>query len=221
MTLLRSLCLTMFMTLAIQPLAPSGHAMTVLAVELPQLVQTSELVLQGKIVDVQNRDRSKDGQGVWTEFTLEIHDVWKGDKVLEVSPARVADPRTGTKRFTWAHPGGLRADGMMVTVPGMPAFTVGEEVVVALEKTARGHVICGGPQGKWSVVTDKSGKKTVVRAMPDVQFLSQNHQTGAVAPGAAPVSATKTLAAFKAEVLAAQKAAPAPAVAPIPVQKIK
>ena len=221
MTLFRSLCLTILLTLAIQPLALPVHAMTVLAVELPQLVQTSELVLHGKIVDVKNRDRSKDGQGVWTEFTLEIIDAWTGQGVVDVSPARTTDPRTGAKRFTWAHPGGLRADGMMVTVPGMPAFAVGEEVVVALEKTAQGHVICGGPQGKWKVEADKSGKKTVVRAMTDVQFLSQNRQTGAVAPAAAPASAAKSLAAFKADVLAAQKAAPAPAVAPIPVQKIK
>lgn len=192
-----------------------AHAMTVLAVELPQLVQASELVLHGKIVSVQSRDRRDAGQGVWTEFTLEITDAWKGDEVLKVTPARVG------KRFTWAHPGGLRSDGLMVSVPGMPAFVVGEEVVVALEKTSQGYVICGGPQGKWTVQTDKLGKKTVVRAMPDVHFLVQDRQTGAVAPGNAPIQAPRTLQAFKTDILAALKAAPVPAVAPIPVHRVK
>ncbi len=195
--------------------AAPAHAMTVLAVELPQLVQTSELVLHGKIVAVQSRDRRAEGRGVWTEFTLEIAEVWKGEGVLSVSPARVG------KRFTWAHPGGLRTDGLMVSVPGMPQFAVGEEVVVALEKTAQGYTICGGPQGKWTVQTDKAGKKSVAREMPDVHFLAQNHQTGAVTASAPPSQAVKTLAEFKADVLAAIKAAPAPAVAPIPVQRVK
>ncbi len=191
------------------------QAMTVLAVDLPQLVQTSELVLHGKIVAVQNRDRRAAGQGVWTEFTLEINDVWKGDAVLKVSPARVG------KRLTWAHPGGLRTDGLMVTMPGMPQFAVGEEVVVALEKTAQGYTVCGGPQGKWQVQTDKAGRKTVVRQLADVHFLAQNQQTGAVAPIAPPTQTAKALADFKADVLAAQKTAPPPAVAPIPVQRVK
>ncbi len=196
-------------------LAPPAQAMTVLAVDLPQLVQTSELVLHGKVVAVQSRDRRADGHGVWTEMTLEVTDAWKGGEVLKVSPARVG------KRFTWAHPGGLRSDGLMVSVPGMPAFAVGEEVVVALEKTAQGYVTCGGPQGKWTVQTDKQGKQTVRREMPDVHFLLQNRQTGAVAPTNPPVANAKTLAEFKADVLAAQKAAPLPVVAPIPVQRVK
>ncbi len=209
------LLLASLLTVAALPLAVPAQAMTVLAVELPQLVQTSELVLHGKVVAVQSRDRRADGHGVWTEFTLEIADTWKGDEVLKVSPARVG------KRFTWAHPGGLRSDGLMVSVPGMPSFAVGEEVVVALEKTAQGYVVCGGPQGKWSVQTDKQGKKTVQRDMPDVHFLTQSRQTGAVTPGAAPLQPMKLLADFKADVLAAQKAAPQPAVAPIPVHRVK
>lgn len=197
------------------PLANPAQAMTVLAVELPQLVQTSELVLHGKVVSVQNRDRRANGQGVWTEFTLEVADAWKGEEVLKVSPARAG------KRFTWAHPGGLRTDGLVVSVPGMPSFAVGDEVVVALEKTAQGYVTCGGPQGKWTVHTDKQGTKTVVRDMPDVHFVAQNRQTGALTPGAAPAQVAKTLAAFKAEVLAAQKATPQPVAPPIPVHRVK
>lgn len=197
------------------PVAQPAHAMTVLAVQLPQLVQASELVLHGKIVAVQSKDRRAAGQGVWTEFTLEVEEAWKGDGVLQVSPLRQG------KRFTWAHPGGLRTDGLMVSVPGMPSFAVGEEVVVALEKTAAGYVVCGGPQGKWSVQSDKAGKKTVLRDMPDVHFLAANPQTGAVSPTSAPVQAPRTLAQFKGDVLAAVKSAPAPAVAPIPVQRVK
>ncbi len=215
MTKFRFVFTVLLAVLTTAPLALPARAMTVLAVDLPQLVQTSELVLHGKIVSVKTRDQHAQGRGVWTEFTLDVTEAWKGEEVLKVTQAR------GTKQFTWAHPGGLRSDGMMVSVPGMPAFQVGEEVVVALEKTAQGYTVCGGPQGKWNVQTDKLGKKTIVRDMPDVHFLAQNRQTGAVTPVAAPQQGAKLLADFKADVLAAQKAAPQPAVAPIPVHRVK
>ena len=189
-----------------------AHAMTVLAVDLKQLVQTSELVLHGKVVAVTNRDRTKDGQGVWTEFTLEVIDAWKGDILLKST--------RGKRQFSWAHPGGTRGDGYVVSVPGMPVFQVGEEVVVALEKTSVGHVICGGPQGKWSVRTDAAGKKTVLREMSDVQFLTRDPQTGSMAAGHAPAQSLRTLAELKADVLAAQTV-PAGTPAPIPVHRVK
>lgn len=195
-------------SLSVHP--PTAQAMTVLAVDFKTLVQASELVLHGKIVAIESRDRRAEGRGVWTEFTMEIADVWKGAEVLK--PA--------TKRFTWAHPGGLRTDGLMVAVPGMPTFTLGEEVVVGLEKTSQGHVVVGGPQGKWTVKTDAQGKKTVVREMPDVQFLARDAQTGNVKTAPAPLLPTRTLAEFQADVLAALKAPPTTAL-PVPVHRVK
>lgn len=204
--------LSLLVSLALPALR--AEAMTVLAVDLSGLVQTSELVLHGTVVAVENRDRRAEGKGVWTAFTLEVAAVWKGEAAFKVSPARAG------KRLTWAHPGGTRTDGLVVSVPGMPTFAVGEEVVVALEKTAHGYVICGGPQGKWSVRTDKAGKKTVTREMPDVQFLAPSAASGTLGPAPTPPQAARTLAEFKADVEKAQKS-PAQTPAPIPVQRLK
>lgn len=187
--------------------------MTVLAVDLKQLVSASELVLHGRIVAVENRDRVKEGKGVWTEYTLDVTEAWKGEMLVKSVH--------GKQRFTWAHPGGTRGDGYVVAVPGMPSLAVGEEVIVALEKTSAGHVICGGPQGKWSVRTDTVGKKSVVREMPDVQFLAADPRTGAMTASAAPLQPLRTLTEFKADVMAAQKAASAQGPTPIPVHRVK
>lgn len=134
-------------------------AMTVLYADLPELVRASSLVLHGKVVDTQVVDRRKEGRGVWTEFTLSVIDVWKGDR-KQVGPL-----------FKWRHIGGTTPDGLTLHVPGMPTFRPGEETVVLLESHSQGHVVAGATQGKFLVHKDKQGKKVAVRDLGGVNLV--------------------------------------------------
>lgn len=167
--------------------APAS-AMTVLQVDLKALVTTADVVLYGKVAGTRVLDRRKDGRGVWTEISLDVAEVWKGD-------ARLAG-----KRFAWMHVGGTTADGITVHVPGMPTFAAGEETVVILEKNSESHVVSGGPQGKFAVKTLPTGQKTVTRELPDVHFVRRDPQTGAMQAAPKAVAIVRTLNEFRAEV---------------------
>jgi len=173
--------------------AASAHpapalAMTVLQVDVKQLVTTADLVLHGTISRVQVLDRRREGRGVWTEFTLNVAEVWKGDA-----------KKVGST-FGWRHVGGTTADGMTVAVPGMPAFVVGEETVVILEKTNDNWVVSGGPQGKYTVSRDRAGRKTVLRDAQDVYYLRKDPATGSTHPAPKQVQIVRFLGEFRDEV---------------------
>ena len=169
--------------------ARPAAAMTVLIVDLKTLVAESALVLHGGIEKVTPIDRRKEGRGIWTEFTLKVADVWKGDARLQ-----------GTS-FAWRHVGGTAADGMTVAVPGMPGFAVGEEVVVVLEKTSESWVVSGGPQGKFSVAKDRLGRRVVTRDIHDVAGLQRDPATGRLREAPKPVAVSRFLEDFRGEIL--------------------
>jgi hypothetical protein len=173
-----------------------AHAMTVLQVDLKTMVGVADLVLQGTIAATKVLDRRAEGRGVWTEYTLDVAEVWKGD-------ARLAG-----KPFAWRHIGGTTADGRTVSVPGMPTFRPGEEVVVILEKTSQGHVVSGGPQGKFAVFKDASGKKIVTRDLSEAHLVRHDPATGRVVEGDKAAAITRPLAEMRAEVLAYVAAKP-------------
>lgn len=170
-------------------LAEPAEAMTVLAVDLKALVTTADQVLYGRVAAVRTLDLRKQGRGVWTEFDLEVKEVWKGDQ------------RFAGKKFSWRHVGGTTADGLTVAVPGMPTFAVGEETIVVLERHSEGHVVSGGPQGKFSVKVGPQGQRTVIREMPDVHMLARDAASGQLRPAPKQVSLVRSLGEFKAEVL--------------------
>mgnify|MGYP007046958390 CR=1 FL=1 len=197
--------------------AVNAHAMTVLYGELPDLVRASELVLHGKISDVQVVDRRKEGRGVWTEFTLAVLDVWKGDR------------KTVGTVFRWRHIGGSTADGMTLHVPGMPTFVAGEETVVLLERHSEGHVLTGATQGKFFVTADKKGAKFASRSFGGVNLVSRgaNGRLSSVRSGGAegdhshllpPPEAPQPIAALRDAIVAWVKADSQKAMKPAPIQ---
>lgn len=174
---------------ALVAVAAPASAMTVLQVDLKALITTADQVLYGTIAGTKVIDRRKEGRGVWTEISLDVKEVWKGD-------ARLA-----SKRFSWLHVGGTTPDGITVAVPGMPGFVAGEETVVVLEKNTESYVISGGPQGKFNVKLNSVGQKTVTRDMPDVNFIRQDPQSGKMQQAPRQVQIVRTLNEFRAEVL--------------------
>ncbi len=187
--------------------APPAHAMTVLQVDLKQLVSTADLVLYGTVARTQVLDRRKDDRGVWTEFTLTVREVWKGDA-----------SKPGAS-FVWRHVGGTTADGMTVAVPGMPTFQAGEDVVVILEKTADSWVISGGPQGKFSIQKDKAGHATVRRDLLDA-YMVQRDPSGRLVQAPQATKITSAFKDFRTEVLGyVADAAKAKALKTAPIRK--
>lgn len=194
-------------SLALSPTA--ADAMTVLRVGLPDLVKTSELVLHAKVVSTRVHDRRAQGLAVFTENTLQIIEVYKGD------------PKRLGKTFAWEMLGGT-AGGLTWSMPGMPTFTAGEEVVVLLEKHAKGYTLTGAPQGKFSVTRDAKGIARVQRRFGDVHFVQRDAKTGRIShtPHAVkPVllqrpKSARTLMSLRAEIkaLVVKQAARKPAV---------
>ncbi|MCC6625743.1 MAG: hypothetical protein IT385_31195 [Deltaproteobacteria bacterium] len=123
------------------------RATTVLKVELPEMTRTSEWVVRARVTAVANVDLRAEGSGLFTDVTLQIEEVYRGKDV----------PRT----YVMRQMGGVGKDGMALTIPGMPRFKPGEEIVVFLEKTSVGHVPCGLGQGVWRVARPPVGPALV------------------------------------------------------------
>ena len=140
----------------------SASAMTVLKVPLRDLVKTSELVLHAKVKKTQVLDKRAQGFAVFTKVTLDIIEIYKGDR-----------NKVGAT-FSWEMVGGTASDGMTWSVPGMPSFQAGEEVVVLLEKHARGYTLTGAPQGKYVVFRDAKGVARVHRTLGDVHMFARD-----------------------------------------------
>ncbi len=181
----------------VAPMLPArADAMTVLKAPLRDLVGTSALILHAKVRSVQVRDRRKEGRAVWTAYDFDVLEVLKGDR------------KAVGARFELLLLGGSTADGMTLSVPGMPGFVAGEEVVILLERHSEGYTLTGAPQGKWSVYRDAKGVARVVRDL-DHAHLVERRADGRLAPvphDDAPVvlqppRADETLAAFRGRLL--------------------
>ncbi len=142
-------------------LSNDAQAMTVLAASVEDLVQTSEIVLHGRARSVRVDDRRAQGRAVWTVYQFDVQDVWKGDR------------KSVGSTFTLELLGGRTADGMTLSVPGMPGFAVGEEVVMLLERHSDGYTLTGAPQGKWTVYRDSQSVARVVRPLADAHLVQR------------------------------------------------
>ncbi len=181
-------------SLSLQP--STTTAMTVLKASLPDLVGTSELVLHARVHSVKVHDRRAIGRAVWTRYELDVIEVYKGDR-------KVVGPRFGFELL-----GGSTADGMTLSVPGMPGFTASEEVVVLLERHAEGFTLTGAPQGKWTIYRDAKKVARVVRDTDHAHIVERAKSGALVAAehGKAPMvlqppAADRTLASLRAEIL--------------------
>lgn len=132
-------------------LAPPAHATTVLKVDVAGMVRLSEWVVRARVLSVTPVDlrdaRHRGADRLFTDVQLEILEAFHGDKV----PAR----------YTLRLMGGVGRDGLAMTIPGMPSFTTGEEVVLFLEPSRDGHLPAGLMQGVWRVIRSPFGPPVV------------------------------------------------------------
>jgi len=137
----------------------AARATTVLKVGLPEMTRTSEWVVRARVTAVANVDLRAEGSGLFTDVSLAIREVYRGQDV----------PAT----YVLRQMGGVGKDGMALTIPGMPRFEVGEEVVIFLEKTAVGHVPCGLGQGVWRVARPAVGPALVRQSSRGLNLMAR------------------------------------------------
>ncbi|MFT7582212.1 MAG: hypothetical protein ACI9MR_003894 [Myxococcota bacterium] len=178
----------------------SVQATTVLKVDVPEMVRLSEWVVLAHVTAIIPNDRTALGDRVYTDFALAIDEVYAGSKVPKI--------------YTLSLMGGLRDDGLAVHVPGMPRLKVGQTVVLFLEKTTRGHVLCGMGQGVWQVETTESGAQWVTQSTGHVNLMARTPEGRIVSAQAVPTR-RRRLETLVAELKAAkvlQMMLPAPAI---------
>jgi len=170
----------------------TARAATVLEVDVAQATLLSEWVVRARVTAVASVDLRAAGDSIYTDVTLAVSDVYRGKDV----------PATHVLRLQ----GGVGKDGLALTVPGMPRFSVGDEAVIFLEKTGKGHVPCGLGQGVWRIAPGPLGYPVVHRDVRELALMKRT-QDGRVVPSDTPQpTGIKLLATLVAEIEAADQA---------------
>ena len=171
-----------------------ASATTVLQVDVAAMTGTSEWVVNARVLAVDDVDLRAQGGGLATDITLSIDEVYKGDA-------------TTPRRYVLRLPGGHGRDGLAMVIPGMPRFTVGERVVLFLEKTSRGHIPCGLGQGVWRVRSDPHGRAWVEQSAQTLHMVKRGPGGRLVNERAPQLSGAKSLAELVQEIDEAQRRA--------------
>jgi len=111
---------------------------------LDQLNRRADLIVRGQVQGITPGPRGETGST--TTVAIRVREQWKGPWRSTLS---VLQPR-GTEA------------GIAQEVPGLPAFHVGEEVVLFLIRGRGGYYeVLGGRQGKLSIKTGPDGRELV------------------------------------------------------------
>ncbi|MGH7150042.1 MAG: hypothetical protein ACREIU_05065, partial [Planctomycetota bacterium] len=151
--------------LAVALLAGGAAATVVVRLDLPALTSRSEAILEGKCLSTRS---VLDGAGnIATAVRVEVSRAFKGT----------------AGEIEFRIPGGVIGDRGLL-VPGMPAFSVGEEVLLFLtpESSTGIRLPVGLGQGKFRIERDPvTGGKALVRSLGGVRLLDP--ATGEAVPG--------------------------------------
>lgn len=138
----------------------SALATTLVAMDVPALTRSSDLVVRGTVVRVESR-WTLDHQRIVTDNEILVSETLKGNQV--------------GKTVVAMQPGGVVGDvGQLVH--GAAKFSLGDEVVVFLEKRGDRAFVVGLAQGRF--VVDRSGPEPMVKTGEDDLFLvdGKTHQ---------------------------------------------
>lgn len=138
-----------------------ARATTVRSASLDELIQMSSSVVRGKVVGVSASVR---GPMVYTHYTVQVLDRWKGAAAAQVDVQI---------------PGGS-ANGVQQSVAGSPQLTIGSQYVFFLWTGPSGaNYPLGLSQGVLDVSSDGAGNAIVVRQASEALVL--NPASGAAA----------------------------------------
>jgi hypothetical protein len=146
MTLRRYRFVTQSIVLSLTFVAALAAASTVQKLSFERLVDTSDVIVEGRVAEVKPR-RSPDGSFSTTRVAVTVAEQFKGKKV----PSVVIE-----------QPGGPIGDVVQGS-PGMPDFSADEPVIIFLQRhTRETYSVVGGKQGKFTVATESGGDRKLV-----------------------------------------------------------
>jgi hypothetical protein len=130
---------------------------TVVRLEIPQLLEGSDLCLEGRVIAA--RAVLEGRKRIDTEYTVQVSRTFWGE------PQAVRVIRI---------PGGVLPDGRGMTVPGLPRLALGEEAILFLSRAdASGmRMPVGLAQGKLRIETDRDGRKRLISDTEGLVVLS-------------------------------------------------
>lgn len=173
-------------------LSGAARAATVLEVDVAEATRLSEWVVRARVTALTNVDLRAQGDSLYTDVTLAVDAVYAGRGA----------PATVVMRLQ----GGLGADGLALTVPGMPRFAIGDDAVIFLERTGKGLVPCGMGQGVWRVAPGPLGFPVVHRDVRELALVTRTPD-GRLVPSTTPAATgIKLLTSLVAEIQAADRA---------------
>jgi hypothetical protein len=152
-------------------MAAPASATSVVALDLPSLARTAELIVAGRVEAVVPY---REGGRIYTRVTLRVAETLK--------PEAAGDARPEVS-FS-VHGGEL--DGLGQFVAGQARFEVGEQVVVFLTDLGRRPTLLGMAQGKWAYDPARRGAELT----PDVSGLAGLERLGADGRPVAPSPTT-------------------------------
>jgi len=121
-------------------------AETLQKLSLEELTREADVIVRGRIQKVTSQE-SPDRSNVTTLVEVSVVEQWKGPKASSLFLNQ---------------PGGS-AGGITQAVPGLPHFSLGEEVILFLKRIENDRfATVGGRQGKFVVKTDPQSKKEFV-----------------------------------------------------------
>ncbi len=176
------------LSLSVAVMAAPAHAATVLKVDVVEATRLSQWVVRARVVSLAPLDLRASGDTIYTEVTLAIDTVYRGQDV----------PKTYVMRLM----GGLGKDGIALSVPGMPEFKPGDDVVLFLEKVGVGHVPCGLGQGVWRVAPGVMGQPVVYRDLGGLAIMARGADGKLTEQGAQPPLGVKLLSQLVREIKA-------------------
>jgi len=127
---------------------------------LENLTGESESVVLGHCID---KRVYQEGKMIWTEYTIQVYEVLKGEKAKEVKVRQ---------------PGGEIGE-VGIAVSGAVSFGPLEEVLLFLGKEEKGaRDLVGWGQGKFQIYYDKkTGKKFAYQQLAGVKFVEKTQKT--------------------------------------------
>ena len=151
--------------LALRPLfhTPAVRAGTALRMDTDALVESADLVLEGRVLSARGVE-TEDGM-IETEYELQVERTFEGLDLVQ---------------RTIRIPGGLLEDGRGLLLSGLPRLGVGEETLLFLSEPSPSGVRMpvGLSQGRYRIVRNLDGSRVAVRDQGELGLVDP--QTGEV-----------------------------------------
>lgn len=146
--------------------AISSSALTLLVISDAQIVQESERIAVGTVLNAEAQWLDPDGDGVQSIYTVAR---------FRIDQSIKGGDQPGT--ILTLHVFGGTIGNRTMTAPGIPLFRKDERLLLCLTReiaTAKFSAVVGAVQGRWLIRTDANGVDQARRQMDGVSFMAKD-----------------------------------------------